>query len=295
MDFRSAFLDELNKIAYAKEPTVKKKRKRMTRAEKASKVIRRVVNDRKNPTYILPFNGAWDTPKHQKFAAYMRKRPIQAQSNPLRRMASLRNAVSQGKAPTPSRDVTKARIANPDFIRRKVREGKVATASEADYRIKSKKKMEEYLKRMGHNPKDPLDRAEMEVALQDLMKSAAKIRSRKRLRVGMKLGKRPRVDILNIIKERVKSIPSGLRKRKGGIAGAVGSYAATMGLAPLIGFGIGKMVAPKSEEKARKVVRERESVFGHALMPGYSEFLYGRKAPAREILRKAREKRRKKS
>lgn len=86
---------------------------------------------------------------------------------------------------------------------------------------------------------------------------------------------------------------AGLRKRKGGIAGAAGSYLATMGLAPLLGYGAGSLLAPRSLKKSREEVKKPESVLLHAVMPGYSEYLYGRKGRARERLREESRKRKK--
>jgi hypothetical protein len=84
---------------------------------------------------------------------------------------------------------------------------------------------------------------------------------------------------------------ASLRKRKGGIAGAGASYLATMGLAPLLGYGAGSLLAPGSLQKSREEVKKPESVILHSIMPGYSEYLYGRKARAREKLREHTRKR----
>ena len=78
-------------------------------------------------------------------------------------------------------------------------------------------------------------------------------------------------------------------KRKGGLKGALASYAFTMGLAPTLGYLIGKAVAPRDQKKAHKEIRRPESLIGHSIMPGYSEYVYGRKSTAREILRKLEE------
>lgn len=85
-----------------------------------------------------------------------------------------------------------------------------------------------------------------------------------------------------------------MAKRKGGIKGALASYALTIGLAPAIGYLIGKGTAPRDQKKARKEVRRPESLFGHSFLPGYSEYIYGRKSTAREILRKLDAKRKSK-
>jgi hypothetical protein len=75
-------------------------------------------------------------------------------------------------------------------------------------------------------------------------------------------------------------------KRKGGLKGALMSYGFTMGAAPLLGYTIGRLLAPKGEKASRKEVKKPESVIGHSLMPGYSEYVYGRKSVARSLLKK---------
>jgi len=88
------------------------------------------------------------------------------------------------------------------------------------------------------------------------------------------------------IKGAVSTFLGGLKKRKGGVKGAAISYGFTMGAAPALGYIIGRALAPKGERSSRKELRKPESVIGHSLMPGYSEYIYGRKSVARSLLKK---------
>jgi len=92
-------------------------------------------------------------------------------------------------------------------------------------------------------------------------------------------------------KDMIRKALKGLRKSKGGIKGALMSYGFTMGAAPVLGYIIGRAFAPKGEKESRKEVKKPESVIGHSLMPGYSEYIYGRKSVARDIIRKLDEQR----
>lgn len=92
-------------------------------------------------------------------------------------------------------------------------------------------------------------------------------------------------------RQALKKIQAELRKRKSGLAGAAASYGATMGAAPLLGYGAGRLLAPGSLQKSREELKKPESVILHSIMPGYSEYLYGRKSRAREKVKGSDRKR----